>query len=375
MIELLGKNRAKLIVNIGSGKTRKRKAKTVTYTGKRDLQRQYNEFEAEARRQPYGDISVSELVSSYIKYKKTLGIKATTVHGYNSDKKRIDNAIGDIQAAKLTAYMVEDFIAEMADKLSAKSIRNTISLLNASYDRAVRTGQLANNPCQFVTLPKREKPEIITFDMDELLKFWKGLDAERRDYKVGYGLCLFCGMRRSEVLGLREEDVNLNFKSLKINSTRHRVDGEEDIIQDTKTTSSQRSLAVPDFLIEEIKALIEEHHAFKYNQTDYLIQNGFGEPMSPSTFTKYIPKIEDRIGLPHVTVHGLRHTFATILNSKGVDIARISAELGHSNIGTTLNVYTHVFGNVSTSSRGIADTISEQIKTATNPPLEEKKKA
>ena len=56
-----------------------------------------------------------------------------------------------------------------------------------------------------------------------------------------------------------------------------------------------------------------------------------------------------------------RHTFASLLNSEGVDIARISAELGHSNITTTLNVYTHVFGGASASSRGIADVISSKI--------------
>lgn len=375
MIELMSKTKAKLIVSIGSGKTRKRKSKVVTFSGKRDLQRQYQEFEAEARRQPYADISVSELVSSYIRYKKTLGIKATTLHGYNCDKKRIDSSIGDISAAKLTAYIVEDFIVEMAETLAPKSIINTISLLRASYERAVRTGQLKENPCRYVALPKKKKPDITVFTKEEIIAFWNALGEERRDYKVGYGLALFCGMRRSEILGIREEDINIPFKSIRIHETRHRVDGEEDIVQDTKTTGSERTLAVPAFLMEEIELLVQEHHGFKYNQTDYLIQNGFGEPMSPSTMTKYIPKIEDRHGLPHVTLHGLRHTFATILNSKGIDIARISAELGHSNIGTTLNVYTHVFGNVSASSKGIADSITEEFDSATFMPPEEKKKA
>lgn len=375
MIELMGKNKAKLTVNIGSGKTRKRKSKVVTFSGKRDLQRQYQEFEAEARRQPYADISVYELVSSYIRYKKTLGIKATTLHGYNCDRKRIDAFMGDMSAAKLTAYIVEDFIVDMSETLSPKSIINTISLLRASYERAVRTGQLRDNPCQYVTLPKKKKPDITVFTKEEVIAFWNALSEERRDYKVGYGLALFCGMRRSEILGIREDDINIPFKSIRIHETRHRVDGEEDIVQDTKTTGSERTLAVPDFLMEEIELLVQEHHDFKYNQTDYLIQNGFGEPMSPSTITKYITKIEDRHRLPHVTLHGLRHTFATILNSKGIDIARISAELGHSNIGTTLNVYTHVFGNVSASSKGIADSITEEFDSATFVPLDEKKKA
>jgi hypothetical protein len=86
--------------------------------------------------------------------------------------------------------------------------------------------------------------------------------------------------------------------------------------------------------------------------------------------------MEEDNDLPHVTVHGLRHTFASLLNSSGVDIARISRELGHSNIGTTMNIYTHVFGDVSASSRGIADIVNATVVTAdSNLPLEEIEKA
>ena len=75
-------------------------------------------------------------------------------------------------------------------------------------------------------------------------------------------------------------------------------------------------------------------------------------------------------------MHGLRHTFATLLNANNVDIAQISAELGHSNLTTTLNIYTHVFGDVSSSSRGIADTIDSVFdKKGANEAHEDIKKA
>lgn len=365
MIEIIDKHTAKLIVNIGSGKTRKRRTKKVTYSGKRELNNLYREFEAECKRAPSSKITVNELVDSYIKHKELLGAKATTIKGYKSAAKRVNSRFAGISAGNLIAYQIEDFIAEMANSgLSAKTIINTISILNSAYDRAVRTGQLASNPCQYVTMPKKKKPEIITFSNDELVTFWNKLNEERLDYKVGYELCLFCGMRRSEVLGLRESDVSIESSSIIVRNTRHRIEGDKDIIQDTKTAQSHRVLAVPEFVVRDIDVLINEHHANIYNDTDYLIQNGFGQPMSPSTFTKYIKIIEDKAGLPPVSVHGLRHTFASMLNSEGVDIARISAELGHSTIGTTLNIYTHVFGDVSASSRGIADSINAKFENS-----------
>jgi integrase len=182
-------------------------------------------------------------------------------------------------------------------------------------------------------------------------RFLIALDKQRRDISVGYKLCLMCGLRRGEVLGLKEEDISVPFRQISINKTRYIVEGQQHI-QPTKTARSHRRLALPASLAEEIALLIEEHHAQEWYHSDFLIQDAFGDPLSPSVFSSLIREIA-----PGITVHGLRHTFATLLNAQDVDLAQISAELGHSNLTTTLNIYTHVFGDVTSSSRGIADTV------------------
>jgi integrase len=203
------------------------------------------------------------------------------------------------------------------------------------------------------------------------------LAGERIDYVVGYELALFCGMRRSEILALKESDINITFKTVSITKSRHRVK-DKDIVKATKTEKSNRNIAVPDFVIEDINRLLETHRSFKYQHTDYLLQDGFGKPMTPSALTQQIYRIEDKAGLPHVSLHDLRHTFASMLNSVHVDIAMISRELGHSNINTTFGLYTHVFGNVAESSRGIANTLNSAFEkareSATFLPLAEKEK-
>lgn len=370
MIEYLGKGKAKLIVSVGSGEHRRRKSKTVTYTSKRELERMHQRYEDEVRHNPLIDTTVEELIDSYIENRKIVGLKATTERGYKCARERIIPAMGRFVAREVTTYQIECFVADMAKTYKPKTVHNTIGLLNAAYARAVRTGQLMDNPCQRVTLPKKNKPDIKIFSEHEMLAFFRALSNERIDYKVAYELCLLCGMRRSEVLGLKESDINIPFKCVTISHTRHRVDG-EDIEQDTKTEQSHRTLALPDVVVEDIKVLIKEHDR-PYKHTDYLIQDGFGHPMNPSVMTNHIHDIEDAAGLPHISVHGLRHTFASMLNNAGVDIARISRELGHSNISTTLGVYTHVFGGASSSSRGIADALNEKV--APTLPLKEKEK-
>ena len=252
----------------------------------------------------------------------------------------------------------------MTKKYQPKTIANTIFLLNAAYVRAIKTGQLKHNPCADATLPVNEKKDIQTMSEEDLVKFMEVLNSERLDYKVGYELCLLCGMRRSEVLGLKESDINFIFKYVQVDKTRHVVDGES-IVQSPKTKRSRRRLALPQMLLEDIAALIEEHHSKAYNHTDYLIQDGFGEPMNPSNFSTHLVRLEKEHGIAHVSVHGLRHTFATLLNAEGVDIAQISAELGHGNIVTTFNTYTHVFGGTTASSRGIADKMNDKFGTFT----------
>lgn len=379
MIEYISKGKAKLIVSVGSGESRRRKARTVTYTTKKELERMHQRFIDEVHHNPLIDTTVAELLDMYIKSRKALGVEATTIHGYEVAAKRIYSRFEGIEASALTSYQVQVFVTDMSEKYSAKTIRNTVSLLSSAYENAVRLGQLEKNPCKNISLPKKERTQIDIFDEQQIMRFVRELNNERLDYKVAYELALFCGLRRSEILGLTEDAVDTTFKWVKVRQTRHYVDG-KDVIQGTKTASSRRELAVPDFVMADIKELIRVHNAVRYEHTNFLIQDGFGKPMGHSALTTQIYRIEDRAGLPHVSLHDLRHTFASMLNNAGVDIAMISHELGHGSITITMNTYMHVFGNVSNSSRGIADSLNKrfekQIETATFlPPIENEKTA
>lgn len=371
-IKYLSKNKAQLIVSVGSASkgTRRRVTKTVTFKKKKELDKMYQAFEDEVRKNPLTDITIERLLDSYISNAEIRGLSATTLHGYRADRNRIISAFKGVKAKDLTTYQIDDFVASMAKKYAPKTIHNTVHLLDAAYQRAVKSGQLAANPCTGVVLPKKKKPEIKTLSPKQIHSFVEKLKDQPADIRVGYLLCLMCGLRRGEVLGLREEDVSTVFRWVTVKRARYVSEG-KDYIQTPKTAQSRRRLALPQLLADEIAALIREHHAQEWYHSDFLIQDAFGDPLSPSVFSARIKDIE-----PDITVHGLRHTFATLLNANNVDIAQISAELGHSNLTTTLNIYTHVFGDVSSSSRGIADTIDSVFdKKGANEAHEDIKKA
>ena len=356
-IEHIGKNKYRLVVDVGKGKNRKRRVKRVDASSKREAIRLYAEFEAEvlSANAPAG-YTVRNLVNDYIDAMQLAGLSQTTIHGYNTAKSRIFSILGDEIAIEVNSYAVQNFVVKMANKpYSPKTIKSTIGLLSAAYNRAVKLGELNNNPCQAVTLPKQQRPEINTLAPEEIARFMQCLELEEIDVKAAVMLALFCGLRRSEILGLTAEDINLDFKCLTVKRSRHVVDG-ADVIRAPKTKRSRRTLALPPFVCDVLAELIEAHDKQDFITADALIQNGFGQPLSPQALSSRLARFEKRNDLPSVSLHGLRHTYATLLiNSGAVDIAQVSAELGHSNVSTTLNVYMELIGGAGASSKAVAN--------------------
>lgn len=363
MIKDLGQNKYRFIVSVGGRADRKRYSKTVIHKGgKKALKKMYDEFEAECQKTPLSDVTVKDLLESYLSHCRTLGRKATTIHGYEVTAERCYSSIGAISAKNLTTYRLEKFVAEMGDKrLSAKTVKNTIGLLSAAYDHAIFIGQLDTNPCKRLSLPQGQPRDIRIFYFEEIPRFLETIADVDLNEKVAYELALFLGLRRSEILGLKEPDVDIVKGLVYVHNTRHRVGG-VDIETDTKTKKSTRILALPDILILDLARLLEVHRQFKYEKVDFLIQDGFGNPLGGQALASRLARLEQKSGLPNVTLHGLRHTYASLLHSQGVDMANISAELGHSNLATTMNVYTHIFQSATNASRGIANTINEFVE-------------
>ena len=361
MIQDLGKNKYRFIVNIGSGQNRRRFSKTIECNGKKEAKSLYAEFEAECRQDPLTDITVKQLLEDYIDHCKALGRKATTIRGYKIAVERIYPSVDKILAKDCTTYRLEKIVAQMSENgLGAKSIKNTMMVVSAAYRHAIKTGQLSDNPCERLALPKVTPREIRILHKDEIPDFVFAIQDEPLDDRVAYELALFMGLRRSEILGLREIDVDIVNGILNIHNTRHRV-GSEDIESDTKTKRSTRTLAMPDIVLIDVAKLIQTHREFKYEKSDFLVQDGFGNAINPQSLASRLTRMEEKKNLPHVSLHGLRHTYASMLNESGVDMARISAELGHSNLSTTMNIYTHILKTPTQSSRGIASAVDQIV--------------
>lgn len=368
-IEYISRHKCRLVVYSGSDENGNpiRNIKTVSYVNKKDAKNQYDNFRKEVAEQPTEkDIRLSDLMDSVTESMERKGTKATTLRGYDIAKRRIKDTLGDPLAKDVTAYMIDQWIMEMEDSYSPKTIKNTVSFLSTCFRKGIRWQLIANNPCAGAELPAKEHKDKTTLELKDIAPFFKALHQEEDyDFIVATELALFCGLRRSEIFGLTNSSIDTLKAVISVHKTRHRIHG-EDIIQTPKTKSSIRSLVLPSFLVDDIIHLQADHERERQEHkiisfSDYLILNGFGEPSSPDNFWNILRRFEEKNYLPLVSPHGLRHTYASMVNFFGRDLVSISNQLGHANKTITLDTYTHMFEDASHVSREIAKDVDAFI--------------
>lgn len=170
-------------------------------------------------------------------------------------------------------------------------------------------------------------------------------------------LGLFLGLRKGEILGLKYGDFDVRNRTVKISrqitANPRNIDGKKvtgylAIEKPPKTANSNRVLRVPEAVMKEVFARKKLNDARKeqlgdtYIDNDYISCMGNGLPHSVSSFNTALTKLCSRNGLPHLTVHSLRHMYATILAEQGVPLMKISTLLGHSSVHTTFEYYCEV---------------------------------
>ena len=234
--------------------------------------------------------------------------------------------------------------------LSGKTILEHHRLLRAMLHKAVYWQLIVANPAERVQPPKARKPKRRSYDDEQtkiLLENLEQLSIEYTKYKVAIILTVFTGVRLGELMGLEWQDVDFKNGIISINRSSQYLADMGVFTKVPKTESSIREIAIPEFIIsllEEYKLWYEEQKSIYselWTNSDRLFVQADGKPMHPSTISKWFVKYVGQIGLPVINFHGLRHTNASLLVAQNIDIAVISARLGHAQISTTLDFYVH----------------------------------
>lgn len=232
--------------------------------------------------------------------------------------------------------------------LAPKTVKNVHRMLHLALGDAVAWRYVEYNPAIHASLPRerrRGRRKTGATWTPEQLAAWLKIAVEDRDAGM-WVLAATSGMRRSELAGADRRRLDLAEATLDIEDTRVVVGGEA-TDSDGKSDAGVRTISLDPltvvYLSRHLEMLDEERQAFgrSYDRSGKLFCHPDGRPIHPETITRRFNRMVDRAGVPHIRLHDVRHTYATVSLDAGVDPKIVSDRIGHSNMAYTLAIYTH----------------------------------
>ena len=267
----------------------------------------------------------------------------TTVNGYrNIIRNHICPALGAVRLSGLTPELINGYYRWLSDEkgLSPNTIRKHHILLHTALKAACRRDILPANPAERATPPQAVSPDVVYYTpahLNRLLREVQGLPLE-----LPVKLACLLGLRRSEVLGLRWRDADLQTSLISVRRVRTTV-GYRVVEKPPKTADSCRTLFIG--ALDDLLGLLRDLQALRSpcSPDDYLVLDQEGKPWHPNVMSTALACFVSDRHLPPITFHGLRHTFASMANSARVPMYQISRAMGHSSPNITQRIYTHLF--------------------------------
>lgn len=245
-------------------------------------------------------------------------------------------------------HLQKHYTKKLEDGLSAGSVRYHHAVLHVALRTAVKWGLLSRNPADAVSPPKVRSKEMRTWGEDEIARFLES--AKDTPYHALFYLALFTGMRRSELLGLRWLDVDLDLivEQISVTRTLHHLKDGTYVFTEPKSVRSRRTIALPPTAAQVLREHRERQESIKLilgimpKEDDLVFAHVDGNPLRPNTITRAWADLAARAGVRRIRLHDARHTHASLMLKQGVHPKIVQERLGHSSIQITLDRYSHV---------------------------------
>ena len=255
--------------------------------------------------------------------------------------------LGDKRMQAIRAEDLNKLYADLHQKIAPRTVKHVHRLLHRVFGHATKWGNLKRNIVALVDAPKAAAVEAPALQLTEIPKMFEALRG-RNLFPIAV-VALGTGMRRGELCALRWQDIDLDGARLQVERSLEQTRKGGLRFKSPKSTRGRRTISLSPAVVAELrahwKAQQEQRLSLGLGGTspDALVfANWDGSPRQPNGLTKEFALAMERAGLPHVTLHTLRHTHASQLITSGMDILTVSRRLGHSSPAITLTVYGHL---------------------------------
>ena len=300
--------------------------------------------------------TVGEYLTQWLdRLSKSGTVKRSTVAAHTGNLNRyVIPRIGQIQLNKLKSQHVAALYADLVNNgrinnakrkgLSPKSVRDIGSTLVKALNDAVKFDLLNRNVAKGVELPRYEKPDITPYDELQVRQLLEHANRTGDYFAPIWRLLITSGMRRGELCGLKWSDVDMVDGTITISETRLKVDGQI-LVESPKTRQSRRTVSLDSGTIDDLAKFRNLQDDAKTQLSSwhsaYVLTDLDGQPVNPDRVSRLFKRACANAGLPVPRLHDTRHTAVTLGISSGVPIHVVAGRVGHANVTTTLNTYSH----------------------------------
>ena len=321
-------------------------------------------------KRPKGDMTFGAWLDHWYRTHCKPTIKPKTQADYeNRIYQHIIPELGKIPLNQLAQKDLQQFYARMktggglirteqfGKGLSDSMVRGLHAACRSALEKAVQEGLIRVNPAVGCKLPPKKAREMQVLTREEIQRFL--IQAKAEGYFELFLLELTTGLRRGELLALQWDDLDFKTGTLTVNKQVYEVKGRLQVSV-PKTRASIRRLVLPPGVVEVLR---------QYRETvdsRWMFPSPVKEdvPLTPGAVRRRLQIILERAGCKRIRFHDLRHTFATLSLESGMDVKTLSAMLGHVSAATTLDIYTHVTGDMQSEAaakidRGLGNKVQE----------------
>jgi integrase len=309
-------------------------------------------------------VSVREFAARWLDHKASSGVRPRTLNRYRGLLSRnVLPVIGSMRLDRVKVGHVRGVLDKAAASgLAPRTVQHVRAVLSGLFATAVKWELIPANPVKATETAAAPRPELEVPTAAQAMAVLEA--AKGTQWATPILLSIATGARRSEVLGLKWSEVDLDRRRVQIVRNLQRVPGEGLRFFDPKSARSRRLIVLPPFVVAPLRAWRADQAERRlvlgaaWTDLDLVCERGDGQPLDPDSFSHAVKRLMAKAGLSKATrLHDLRHGLATALLEEGVDVAVVSAILGHASPGFTMSVYQHV-------REGMAEQAAEAIERA-----------